>query len=156
MVQRSTVLSDTFKVVHTILNDNVQSVSTTGGTVTLDSNNGNYWYGAFPDIDIENKDAYPIGVIETPNTNEQKLGWQWTENGLVIEISVYAARAEHVPKFMEAALEALRDNLDHLHSAGLYNMEIDQSTSEMQVRGDVKIHRLTVPVRFTFGHDTAV
>lgn len=157
MVSRNTILSDSFSIIHSVLNDNVtQIVNNAGDTIELREANGNYWYGSFPDIDIKNKDEYPIGVISSPLSENEAIGIRWTEEGLSTEVSVYTTRAEHAPKFIEKAMEALRTERARLHNNGLYNLSFGSMNQETEVRGDLKVHSMRTSVSFTYGHESGI
>lgn len=157
MVSRSTILSDSFSIIHSVLNDNVtEIVNNAGDTITLREANGNYWYGSFPDIDIKQKDEYPIGVIGSPLSEHDTVGIRWTEEGVSTEISVHTTRAEHAPKFIEKAMEALRTERARLHNNGLYNLSFGSMNRDMEVRGDLKVHTMLTSVSFKYGHETGI
>jgi len=112
----------------------------------------NQWLGAYPDTElITDKDAYPIGVLQTPEVDESIIGLRLSNSTLEMDISVYDTRAEHPPKFVEAAVSHLRNNTT-IQNAGLYNVEVVDSTTDVLTtqRGDLKIHVYTATVAFGF------
>lgn len=153
MVNAATMVSDTFSEVFSQLNSNVTQVTNLAGdTISLRSENGNQWIGAYPDTElITDKDKYPIGVLNTPEVDETIIGLRLSNTNLEMDISVYDTRAEHPPKFVEKAVDQLRNN-QTLHDEGLYNVEVVDTTQDVLTtqRGDLKIHVYTATVAFGF------
>jgi len=159
MVDQATMATDTFSELFTLLNNNVTSATDTqGNNVNLrSSDNGNQWYGEYPETSlITNSSEYPIAVISTPNFDETPEGFRYDRSEITVEITVFGARAEHPPLFIEKAAEAIRNNLGDLYGAKLNNFSLGQTRTETTVgrggdRGDLKIHEMTLPVSFDFG-----
>jgi len=147
------MVSDTFSEVYSELNSNVQSITNLGGdTISLRSENGNYWLGSYPDTElITDKDRYPIAVLNTPEVDESMIGLRLSEAALEIDLTVYGTRAEHPPKFVEKAVDVLRNN-SNIKDSGLYNAEVVDSTQDVLTsqRGDLKIHEYTATVAFGY------
>lgn len=158
MVDQATLVTDVFSELFSLLNSNVTSLTdSTGATVELrQSDNGNYWYGSYPETSlITQSSEYPIGVIDTPNKQEDEEDWNLNRASMTIDITVYAARAEHVALFTEAAEETLRQNFDELQKEGLSHLSFGQTRTDVTAgrggdRGDLKIHERTVPVNLEF------
>lgn len=154
MVQKTTLVSDTFTEIFTILNAEVRDITNIGGDVVeLDeTDSGNYWMGSYPERElIEDESRYPIGILQTPEFDETIIGFRRTESVLDIEITVYDTRAEHPPKFVEKAVACLRRNKD-LEDARLYNVSVTDTTKSVltQQRADLKIHEYTATVSAGF------
>jgi hypothetical protein len=154
MVQKATLVSDTFSEVFGVLNENVRTIQNLGGdTIELDeTESGNYWLGSYPDREIiEDEDRYPIGILMTPEFDESIIGFRRTESVLSIDITVYDTRAEHPPKFVEKAVACLRNNTD-LKSVRLYNISVTDTSKSVltQQRADLKIHEYTATVSAGF------
>ncbi len=157
MVDESTVITDVFSKIYDILNSNVQSVTdSSGDTITLQARGSNYWIGAFPDLDedqINDKSNYPLGIIHTPNKDRIRSGLNWREDDLTIELEVFANKAEHPPRFIQKAENALNNNLDDLKCEGLYNLQSDTTSTDMVMRDQIKIHSMSMPIRLSFGFE---
>jgi len=154
MVSKTTLVSDTFSEMFSVLNANVSDITNSqGNTITLDeTDSGNYWTGSYPDRElITDEDRYPIAILNTPEFDESIIGFRRTESVLEVDISVYDTRAEHPPKFVEKAVACLRNSED-LQSAHLYNVEVVDSTHDVltQQRSDLKIHNYTATVAVGF------
>lgn len=154
MVNKATLVSDTFSEVFQVLNANVSSITNSqGNTISLDkTDSGNYWTGSYPDRElITDEDRYPIAILNTPEFDESIVGFRRTETVLEADISVYDTRAEHPPKFVELAVDCLRNNAD-LQDACLYNVEVVDSTTNVLTtqRAELKIHEYTATVAFGF------
>lgn len=147
MAKPATMVSDTFSEIFSELNNNVTQITDSqNNTVSLRDNNGNYWYGAYPDTSlITDKDEYPIGILRTPTFTEDQIGLHSNEVALTAQIIVYGTRAEHPPKFIEKAVDHLRNNADKLDR--LYNFEVGTTTQDFRVAGnDMKVHQYSAPL----------
>jgi len=154
MVDKATLVSDTFSEMFNILNENVSDITNSqGNTITLDeTDSGNYWTGSYPDRElITDEGRYPIAILNTPEFDESIIGLRLSESMLEVDVTVYDTRAEHPPKFVEKAVNELRNNED-LQDAGLYNVEVVDSTHNVltQQRADLKIHEYTATVSVGF------
>jgi len=154
MVSRATLVSDTFSEIFTELNNNVTDITNLAGdTISLDqTDSGNYWTGSYPSTElIKDRDRYPIAVLDTPELDESIIGLRLSEAVIEVDITVYDTRKEHPPKFVEQAVEELRNN-ETIQNAGLYNVEVVDSTSDTLTaqRGDLKIHEYTATVGLGF------
>jgi hypothetical protein len=154
MVNKATLVSDTFSQMFNVLNKNVYEISNSQGeVVSLDeTDSGNYWTGSYPEKElITDKDRYPIAILNTPEFDESIIGLRRTETTLELDVSVYDTRAENPPKFVELAVDCLRNNSD-LKSARLYNIQVVDSTNNVLTtqRADLKIHEYTATVSAGF------
>ena len=155
-VSESTILSDIFSEIFTILNSNAYSITNNNNdTITLNKSGSNYWFGAFPDIDIEDSSNYPIGIIRSPEFEENMEGFRFKQIPSYVDIAVFDTRAEHPPKFVEKAMYQLRQNASSLREAGLHSLEAGRSNTDMDMRGDMKIHSVTVPVELTYSFEVS-
>lgn len=153
-VNDESFISDMFLNIHKILNNEVTSVQAAGGEVTLvdqnasdkDANGKKYWIGAFPNNYLEETGDFPIGIIKTPNTSDVRRGWRFSEEYYTFNITVYARRAEHLGLFISKAWDTLKNHEDQLSEVGLYNLNHGQTTSDMIMRGEMKVHSMTMPI----------
>lgn len=143
-----TFLSDVFLTVHDILNrDAAKVIDSQGDRVELDSEEfRNAWLGAFPNKAIEDSSIFPIGVIKTPNTSDVRRGFRMGEEYYTVEIHVYARRAEHCALFISKAWNALKQSEEELQQKGLYSLTHGQTTNDMTMRGEMKVHDMVMPV----------
>jgi len=140
-------LSDVFLNMHTILNEEVQSVDALGGTVELHKHdNGNYWIGAYPNEYITESDDFPIGIIRTPNTSDVQRGFRLSEEYYTFELQAYGRAAEHPSLIISAAWNALKKHEKDLTDKGLYSLTHGQTSNDMIMRGEMKVHEMVMPV----------
>lgn len=152
-VEDESFISDVFLNVYKILNEEAVAVQSMGGTVNLVDQNGNdnidsekYWMGAFPNNYLEESGDLPVGVIKTPNSSNVRRGFRLSEEFYTFQIQVYARRAEHPALFISKAWDAIKRYEEELGEVGLYNITHGQTTNDMTMRGEMKIHSMTMPV----------
>jgi len=158
MVSKATLVSDTFSEMFNVLNANVSDITNSqGNTINLDeTDSGNYWTGSYPDRElITDEDRYPIAILNTPEFDENIIGLRLSESRLEIDITVYDTRAEHPPKFVEKAVDQLRNN-QTLQDEGFYNVEVVDSTMDVLTsqRASLKVHSYTATV--AIGYEVCV
>lgn len=153
-VEDDSFISDVFLNVHRILNEEVTEVDALGGTVSLvDQNAGDeqiqsekYWIGAFPNNYLEETGDFPIGIIKTPNSSNVRRGFRLSEEFYTFRLEVYARRAEHPALIISKAWDTLKQYESELADQGLYNLTHGQTNSDMNMRGEMKVHSMTMPV----------
>jgi len=153
-VDNESFISDVFLNIFRILNEEATEVDSLGGTVSLvdqnasekDAQGKKYWIGAFPNNYLENSGEFPIGIIKTPDTSDVRRGFRISEEYYTFELQVYARRAEHVGLFISKAWNELKKHEDQLADVGLYSLTHGQTNSGMTMRGELKVHSMTMPV----------
>jgi len=157
-VEDDSYLSDVFLNIFKILNEEVTAIETAGGTVDLvEHDPGKYWVGAFPDNYLResgkkeqgqelDQGDFPLGVIKTPNTSNVRRGFRLSEDFYTFEIHAYGARAEHPALIISKAWNTLKNYEKALSDKGLYNLNQGQTTNDMIMRGEIKVHEMIMPV----------
>jgi len=146
-VEDESFISDVFLNIHKILNSEAASVNAAGGEVQLvEQDNGNQWIGAYPENYIEEGGEFPLGIISTPNSSDVRRGFRFTEEFYTFQIHVFARRAEHPALFISKAWNALKQFEDELAEVGLYNLGHEQTNNDMTMRGEMKVHSMSMPI----------
>lgn len=153
-VDDESFISDVFLNVHRILNEEVTEVDALGGTVSLvdqnfsdeDANGKKYWIGAYPNNYLEDGGDFPIGIIKTPNSSNVRRGFRLSEEFYTFQLQAYARRAEHPALIISKAWDKLKQYEKNLADKGLYNLTHGQTNSDMVMRGEMKVHSMTMPV----------
>lgn len=152
VVSSEYTVPDTFLEFHRLLNDEVDTVQASDGEITLKKHgNNNHWIGAFPESYVtgekgEHAEDYPIAVIRTPNISDVRRGYRFGEEFLTVTLEVYGVRAEHPARFISKAKHVIMENRDRLNSAGLYQISFEQSNNDMVMRGENKVHEMSIPI----------
>lgn len=151
-VDDESFISDVFLNIHRILNEYATEVDALGGSVQLvEHDNGNQWIGAYPSNYIEESGDFPIAVIRSPNSSDVRRGFRFSEEYYTFEMQAYGRSAEHPALFISKAWNALKQNEDSLSDKGLYSLTHGQTTNDMNMRGEMKVHRMTMPVTIRRG-----
>lgn len=154
-VEDETFMSDAFLNLFRILNNEVTEVTAKGGyTVELADQNASdedaqgqkYWMGAFPNNYLEDKGDFPIGIIRNPYSSDVRRGFRLSEEYYTFDISVYARRSEHTSLIMSKMWNTLKNYEEDLAEVGLYNLSHGQTDNDMVMRGEMKVHSMTMPV----------
>lgn len=158
-VDDESFISDVFLNVFRILNNNVTEINTSQGKVSLvdqnadgdDSLGKKYWIGAFPNNYLEESGDFPIGIVRTPNTSDVRRGFRFSEEFYTFQIVAYARRAEHTGLIISKAFNELKNFEEELSNKGLYNLTYGQTDNDMIMRGEMKVHSMSMPVTLRRG-----
>lgn len=149
-VSADKILTTTFDTVFGLLNANVISVvDASSNTVTLVPwSTGNYWTGAYPDFDIDNKASYPCAVLHTASTTEDYVTYGSDVYEVGIQAEILATKGQDVALFAEKVIKEMRDNESTLIAAGLKLKSSPSTTSNFIMRDRVRIHSIIIKFRF--------
>lgn len=150
-VEDDSFISDVFLNIFKILNAEAYEATDSGGnTISLvdrsHDGSGKYWMGAYPDSYLEERSDFPLGIIKTPNPSDVLRGFHFTEEYYTFNLEVYGVRSEHPALFISKAWDALKRYEYDLNEHGLYNLSMAQSTQGMTMRGELKVHDMSLPV----------
>ncbi len=152
-VSQESILADTFNEVYTILNANAYTITLDSGTATLRTwGSGKYWTGAYPEIEVDSKSSYPIGIIHTATVNEFGSGLRVVDHIVRIEIEILTVSGEQAAKFADKVKDAMEDAIDTFENAGLHRKSIGSMRSDVIFRSNskLKIHSITIPYDFEY------
>lgn len=147
-IQKSSMINNIWKNFYDRLNSDVQgeSVSVRGTSITL----SNRPTASFPDQEIDTKSTYPLLVIETPSISTDRFTLSKTQVEGTITIEIYTNQGEAADKFMDKIIDSIETYKGDLADAGLHNIQIDSTDSDMVQRGEIKIHMRSVTFSFVF------
>jgi hypothetical protein len=153
MVSQDSILADVFNEVYTVLNANAYSVTLDSGTATLRTWGTNkYWTGAYPEIEVDSKSEYPIGIIHTATLTEYETGLRIVDHAVRIEIEILTTSGEQASRFADKVKDAMEDAIDTFEDAGLHRKSIGTMRSDVIFRSGskLKIHSVTIPYEFEY------
>ena len=153
-ISQESILADTFNQILTILNTNAHTIDLDGGgTATLRQwSSGKYWTVAYPTIDVDSRDSYPMGIIHKPTLTETGAGLRLVDHTIRIEIEVLTLSAEQATKFADKVKDALEDAIDTFELAGLHRKSVTAMRSEVIFRpsSNLKVHSIVLPYEFEY------
>jgi len=149
-VSADKILTSTYDTVFSLLNTYAYSViDASSNTITLVPwSTGNYWTGAYPHWDIDDKDSYPLGVLHTATSTEGAVtyGADLYETG--IEVEVFSTKGQHAALFAEKIMKEMKDNESTLMTAGLKLKKTPTTIPSFTMRDKIRIHSIIIAFRF--------
>jgi hypothetical protein len=149
-VSADKILTSVYDTIFTLLNTYAFSVTdAASSTVTLKAwSTGNYWTGAWPDFDIENKDNYPCAVLHTASSDEMPDTYAADKYVVSIKAEVMTTKGQHVALFAEKIMKEMKDHADDLRDAGLKYKSVDKVVPDFIMRDKIRIHYATITFNF--------
>lgn len=135
-ITKATILKDTWETFYDRVNSQVTSVTIDSGpSFTIQTTTS-----SFPDKTIDDKDSYPIIVVNPTNITWDPFTFtkKWV-NGTV-EIEIYCTNSEAADMFLDAIVNTLETYRDTLYASNVYFVDLDSTDNESVPRGGFKVH----------------
>ena len=150
-VSADKILTTVYDTVFGLLNTNVQSVTdASSNTVSLVAwSTGNYWTGAYPNFDIDNKSNYPCAVLHSATTSEDYVTYGSEVYEVSIRAEVLATKGQHSALFAEKIMKEMRDDdKSVLNAAGLKLKSLPTTSANFFMRDKIRLHSHIITFRF--------
>lgn len=146
MIEKSTVIENTWKEFYDRIKEQVVSTTITGG---VDITVQNY-VSTFPDKLIDSKSNYPILVIDTPKFDGETFTMgKETLNGS-IDIEIYTNQAEAADKFLSQIIDSIETHKYTLRTNGLSMVKLSGITPDNVSRDKINLHTRMASFTFKF------
>jgi len=150
-IKKATLSSNVWENFYDRIKAQVTSVSNSDCTIR----NVQTVTSSFPDQEIDNKDAYPIIVIETPTISwDGPATFSLTKKKALISINieVFDSKSESAEKLLDSVNNAIETYRNDLKDLGLRFVKLDSTDSDEVFRGKIKVHirRVTWTMEFVF------
>ena len=139
MVTYQNLASNIWETFYDRIKDQVTSVTLSDST----SRTVQTWTASFPDKEFDNKDAYPIIVIETPTiswADSPTLTMTKKKALINITIEAYDSKSESAEMFLDAMNYAIETYRKDLKDLGLDFVKQELTDSDEVFRGKIKVH----------------
>lgn len=145
-ISKASILANVWENIYDRLSSNVTSVTTGGGTqFTIQT-----YSSSFPDKYIDDKDSYPILIIEPVNL-------EWSPHTLTkknangtFTINLYCTDSEAADLFLDKIIDSIETYRDDLYALGMYFIDLDSTSSDNVLRGGFKVHLRSCTFSFIF------
>jgi hypothetical protein len=135
-ITKASILKDTWETFYDRVNSEVTSVTIDSGPVfTVQTTTS-----SFPDSQIDDKDSYPIMIVNPVNTDWDPFTFtkKWVNGS--IEIEIYSTNSEASDMFLDAIVETIETYRDTLFDNKMYFVDLESTDSESTPRGGFKVH----------------
>lgn len=141
-VTKAKVLHDLYALFYHIVTNNVTDPS----LIDRDT----WWFPAWPDWDIDNKDSYPIGIINAPDIKWDKrtLTTKWVPG--VIDIEVNSTSMKELDDLSDQIITAIETHRILCRNVKVKFVNLDATSTNHIVRDKITIHYRTLT--FSFKH----
>ena len=146
-VSQSTIFSNTFQTIFDLLEENL--------TDTGSSSNRTKWiYSAYPDKDFDEKNDYPIVVVDPATITADPLTLSdVNEIQINVPIYIYSTSNSELDTISDDVMDELEKGIATLEMNKMFNKRIISTFTDTVFRGDIKLHMRVISFRFTFHHD---
>ena len=105
---------------------------------------------SFPDTEIDAKADYPILVVQSPVCPTDPFTFGKTEVNGTIRIEVYSSKAETSDMFLAEIMDKVETYKDDFATLGLKRIDVENTDSDMFMRGEIKVHMRSATFRFKY------
>ncbi len=142
-ITKEKILSDIYK---SIYNRVINYVSDTHSPAR-----SKWWYPSWPDIDIENKDSYPIGIIYSPELENWRNKTQTkTDIDVIFTIEVNTTSSSELDDLSSQVVNAIETSTDVYRRLNLNFLVLDGTDTDSLMRDRIKMHKKTLDFSATF------
>ena len=137
-ISKASILKDTWETFYDRLNTDVTSVTIDSGPIFTIGSNGHT--SSFPDNTIDNKESYPVMVINPVNTEWESFTFtkKWVNGS--IELEIYVTNSEAADMFLDEMIESIETYRDTLWENKMYFVDLNSTDSESVMRNGFKVH----------------
>jgi len=143
-VTKAKVIQDVYKVIYTLMNNNV--------TDTHSPTRSKWWFPSWPDSDIDNKNSYPIGIIESPKISWEKytLTRRWVM--ISVDIEIYHYKKELLDQLSDEIIQAIETKRNTFRGVELRFVNLEGTSDNTVIRDKIKVHSkiMTFSMQFHF------
>ena len=150
-INKATLSSNVWETFYDRIKTQVTSVTLSDSS----SRSVQTWTGSFPDSEFDNRDAYPIIVIETPTiswADSPTLTMTKKKAMINIMIEIYDSKSESAELLLDAVNNAIETYRASLKDLGLDFVKQEMTDSDEVFRGKIKVHvrRTTWSMEYNF------
>jgi len=111
-----------------------------------------WWFSAYPDTATwpSGIDYFPIGIVESPDINSNRIVFSRDSSRYVISIPiyVYSTRAQTTDELADLVIKKLRTEQVSLEGVGLNKFDFDRTAVTDLVINDQRAHECRIDVKF--------
>ena len=131
-ISKAKAIQDIFKVVYNRIVNNVTDPNSPA--------RAKWWYSAFPDEDINNAAAYPLGIINSPELVWGKFSLTKKQVTATMVIEIYSTSTRQMDDLADQTITAMETSRADFTAIGLRFINLDTTTTDMVMRDKIKIH----------------
>lgn len=136
--------TDIYETFYDLINANAMSVTYNTKTYTLQT-----LTSAYNEKMIMDKNSYPIVVINDARITSVKVTNTITDMPIMLDIDIFATSSKEARLFKDKIINIIETNRTSLLNDGIRNLEIDETDSDNNVRGNFNSHFFTITLSFT-------
>ena len=115
-----------------------------------------WWYPSWPDVDVNNKDSYPIGVINSPDIVWDKftLTKKWIKATLIIEVN--STSMAELDDMASQIMNAVEITTPTFRGIRIKFVNLDGTDTDHVVRDKITVHTKIMNFSCQFSFDRSV
>lgn len=141
-VTKEKVLKDLYTLFYHIITANVTDPS--------NIHRDYWWFPSWPDWDVENKDSYPIGMINSPDISWTKktLTRKWVPG--VIDLEISSTQMKELDNVACQVIEAIETHRDLCRDVKVKFVNLDATSTDHVIRDKITVHYKTLTFSFKY------
>jgi len=115
-----------------------------------------WWYPAFPDVNLDNSEAYPIGVINSPEISWDKFTLTKKTATATINVEVYVTKQKQLDELADAIINAVETSSGIFRNIQIRFTNLDDTSTDHTIRDKITIHSKIMSFTCTFNFTTTI
>lgn len=99
-----------------------------------------WWYPAWPDVDINSSDSYPIGIIESPDINWSKYTLTKRYVNATITIEIYSNKQKDIDILGDRIVNAIETSRTTFRDLEIRFLTLTDTSTSHRVRDKITVH----------------
>lgn len=111
-----------------------------------------WMFPAFPNIDVENTDSYPIMVINSPELDWTKFTLTKKKVEASITVNIYSSAQDELDDLSDQTITAVETSIGTYRDINLRFVNLEGTDTDHIMRGEISVHikSITFTCSFTF------
>lgn len=145
-LSKTTITSGIWKLFKDRINSQVTTATLSDGTVITRQ----LISAAFPDKVFDEKDNYPIFIINQPEFTTDFFTYGKTIVDGTIDIDLFTTQSLAAESFTDQVIATIEAYRPTLAASQVYDVQVEDIDTDMYTRGSIKVHSRTIKFRFKY------
>jgi hypothetical protein len=115
-----------------------------GVTDTHSPARAKWWFPAFPDADVDNSEAYPIGVINSPELDWEKFTLHKKKVNATVDIEIYCTKTVQLDSLSDQIISAVEGQQFTFMGLNVRFLNLEGTDTDHFIRDKITIHNKTL------------
>lgn len=131
-ITKESVIQSLYKVIYNRIINNTDD--------THSPARSKWWYPAWPDVDINNSDTFPIGIINSPEISWDKFTLTRKTITATVDIEIYVTKQKDLDQLSDEIWNAMETSREDFRDINIRFVNLDSTTTNHEIRDKITIH----------------